>query len=119
MKVWDSGMTLRIVAVLLTSLPIDAENDRAFERGWLPVVLRPDSTDIEETHDIDTNRLRGTFMFTDSIHGRLSEQCRRISSDESEVVEEFECGRFWIRIDGKTQRGEFQNAYCAPSCLRN
>ena len=42
----------------------EARADRAVARGWLPDVLPDSAFDIDEEHNIDTNRGGGTFRFT-------------------------------------------------------
>lgn len=54
----------------------DAERDGAVTRGWLPAVLAPDATYIEETHDLDSNRGYGTFALNDSLIKRLNSVCK-------------------------------------------
>ncbi|MEA2259755.1 MAG: hypothetical protein QOJ51_2580 [Acidobacteriaceae bacterium] len=39
----------------------------AFKRGWLPAVLQPDATEIQEWHDLDSNKVRGRFALNDSV----------------------------------------------------
>jgi hypothetical protein len=41
----------------------EARADRAIERGWLPEILPDSAFDIDEEHNIDTNRGGGTFHF--------------------------------------------------------
>jgi hypothetical protein len=49
----------------------------AFERGWLPAVLKPDVTDIREWHDVDTNEVRGRFVLNDPVLHRLQSDCKQ------------------------------------------
>jgi hypothetical protein len=79
--------------------------DGGFERGWLPTVLQPDCTEIEETHDLDTNQVEGTFSFHESIYDRLFHQCAGTKSPDV-----FVCGDFTVTLDRKLRRGKFENA---------
>jgi hypothetical protein len=48
----------------------------AFDRGWLPGVLQPDTTDIREWHDLDSNEVVGRFALNDSVLHRLQSNCK-------------------------------------------
>ena len=41
----------------------EARKDRLFERGWLPNILPPSSTDIVAANNLDTNTSKGGFRF--------------------------------------------------------
>lgn len=43
-----------------------AQNERAFERGWLPPILPPSTKDIIEKNDLDLNLGEGSFTFSPS-----------------------------------------------------
>lgn len=71
-----SRLTLTVVAVCIvtfvgcderrTSHSVDiaaARSSGVIDRGWVPRVLPESATNIEETHDLDTNAVWGTFDF--------------------------------------------------------
>ena len=60
----------------------DASADRAFERGWLPEVMRADVTEIEESHDLDSNHGSATFRYNSQFKARLGSDCNRTPSGE-------------------------------------
>ena len=60
----------------------DASADRAFERGWLPEVMRTDVTEIQESHDLDSNHGWATFQYSGQFLARLGSDCVRIPSDK-------------------------------------
>src|SRR4051794_39592211 len=94
----------------------DAVRDRALERGVIPQVLQPDVTDIQETHDLDSGRVDGSFALNGSVIFRLNSACipsqalppstaahwwqdslntgRQASSGQS-----FQCGSFFLATD--------------------
>jgi len=41
-----------------------SEASSEIERGWIPSILPPSTTDIREVHDLDTNRGEGKFTFS-------------------------------------------------------
>jgi hypothetical protein len=51
-------------------------------RGWLPEFLPRSATEIEETHDIDTNRVRASFKYDVADVESVEKSCERVSSDE-------------------------------------
>jgi hypothetical protein len=51
-------------------------------RGWLPEFLPRSATDIDETHDIDTNRVRASFKYDVGDVQSVEKSCERVSHDE-------------------------------------
>jgi len=51
--------------------------------GWLPTALAPDATEIKEWHDIEAEKVRGTFLFTAGTLERLDSRCTPIRGDEN------------------------------------
>ena len=102
----------------------NAERDGAMSRGWLPEVLAPDATDIEETHDLDSNRGYGNFALNDALLKRLKSVCRpslavpppvpkahwwqdTFGKRQQPIGETFECGHFFIATDSDRRLGRF------------
>ena len=97
----------------------------AFERGWLPVVLQPDITDIREWHDLDSNQVRGLFTINHTVLVRMQSECKKSSEvppiepapewwprSKSEGEAEtgvlvVHCGEFFVAIDGANRTGYF------------
>src|SRR3569833_3121143 len=109
-----------------------AEKENAFEDGWLPGVLRADTTDIEEFHDLDSNQGGATFRYGAALVARLQNECTSIPPSEvlepvfdrswpkflrksvtpaeldSQEVVSFRCEKspeFFIAIDSRNQIG--------------
>jgi hypothetical protein len=74
-----SSYLLRLFVVILISCALAGCNDTvttrfadfqqaqsagAFERGWLPPILPPSTTDIVEKNDLDLNLGEGSFSFS-------------------------------------------------------
>jgi hypothetical protein len=53
----------------------DATKAGEFDRGWLPVVLKPDVVDIREWHDIASNEVRGRFDLNERVLNSLQSSC--------------------------------------------
>lgn len=51
-------------------------------RGWLPEFLPRSATEIQETHDIDTNRVQASFKYDITDVESVEEACERVSHDE-------------------------------------
>jgi hypothetical protein len=123
-----------VIAVLLTGCNDTVEThyanvglamqDHAFERGWLPPVLKPDATDIREWHDIDTNEIRGRFALSRSILKRVQGDCKQVADQpqhlrfapawwpETMAGPEktgniFRCGNFFVGISEENNEGYF------------
>lgn len=64
----------------------DAERDKiagadAFDRGWLPVVLKTGVSEIREEHNVSTNQGRATFRYTPVFADTLERSCSPIPPD--------------------------------------
>jgi hypothetical protein len=56
------------------------------ERGWVPEFLPAGSTDISETHNLDTNTGTGTFRFPSADLVAFKDQARQQASAEVKEV---------------------------------
>jgi len=52
------------------------------ERGWVPEILPAGSTDITETHNLDTNVGMGTFRFPSADLDAFKAQARQLAGAE-------------------------------------
>jgi len=64
----------------------DAERDKiagadAFDRGWLPVVLKSGVSEIREEHNVSTNQGRATFQYTPVFADTLERSCLPLPPD--------------------------------------
>ena len=64
----------------------DAERDKiagadAFDRGWLPVVLKSGVSEIREEHNVSTNHGRATFRYTPVFGDTLKRSCSPLPPD--------------------------------------
>ena len=64
----------------------DAERDKiggadAFDRGWLPVVLKSGVSEIREEHNVSTNQGRATFRYAPVFADRLERNCSPLPPD--------------------------------------
>jgi len=60
-------------------------DNKAMQKGWIPMILPPSAYDIVETHDIDTNENFGKFSYKEqdeaSFLAQLSENNDTYSND--------------------------------------
>jgi hypothetical protein len=106
-----------------------AASDGAFERGWLPEVLRQGATDISESHDLDSNRGEASFDYSPSLLARLEKTCAKIpptqpikapstpwwsvrsnrptsAKHSARGINAYHCGSFVIELDTHGHSGE-------------
>ncbi len=81
----------------------------AFQRGWLPAVLQPDATEIQEWHDFDSNKVRGRFALNASVLNRLQRDCQ-----QSQEKPPLGTGpTWWLQTDvGKPSMTQLQVVRC-------
>jgi hypothetical protein len=113
----------------------DAERDKiagadAFDRGWLPVVLKSGVSEIREEHNVSMNQGRATFRYTPVFADTLERSCSPLPPDapvnspfwrwpgflrkgataaklRSRNVRVFKCGDFTLAINDEQQSGFF------------
>jgi len=104
-----------------------AAGDHAFERGWLPEVLRHGATHISELHDLDSNHGRASFDYSASLMEIMEKNCSRVPLTQKvisplgwpKIVETqptsaelsshgviaFHCGSFTVLLDTNDSTG--------------
>ena len=107
-----------------------AVKDGAFDRGWLPELLKPDVVSIKEWHDISSNEIRGRFALNQGVMDRLQSTCTRAvdvprktwsmpnwfpesipqGDAEAHGMRIFRCDNFFIASDVPAQAGYFWEA---------
>jgi len=113
----------------------DAARDKvagadAFDRGWLPVVLKSGVSEIQEEHNVSTNQGRATFRYTAAFADTLEQRCSPFAADtpvnspfwrwprflrkgdtpaklRSRNVRVFRCGDFTVAVNDEQQSGFF------------
>jgi hypothetical protein len=113
----------------------DAEREKiagadAFDRGWLPVVLKSGVSEIREEHNVSTNQGRATFRYAPVFADTLERSCSPLPPDSpvnspfwrwpgflrkgdtsaklrSRNVRVFKCGDFTFAINDEQQSGFF------------
>jgi hypothetical protein len=78
------GLARKSESLLPTSA--DPERDKiagadAFDRGWLPVVLKSGVNEIREEHNVSTNHGRATFRYTPVFGDTLERSCSPLPPD--------------------------------------
>jgi len=63
-----------------------ARQSGIIDRGWVPEFLPTDSTNISETHDLDTNTGTGSFKFPAADLDAFKAQARRFAGAEVKEV---------------------------------
>ena len=93
-----------------------AAQDKAFTRGWLPEILQPDTTEIYESHDLDSNVVDGHFRLNDGVLRRIQSDCKSSNVPASALGplnmtlsggSAFRCGDFLISVDTAKRTGYF------------
>ena len=112
----------------------DAKRDKiaeadAFDRGWLPSVLKSGASEIREEHNVSTNRGRATFRYTPLFVNEVERSCSPLAQDapvsspfrrwpaflrngdtagklRSRNIKMFKCGDFTLAINDE-QSGSF------------
>ncbi len=79
------------------------------ERGWLPPFLPPSIVQIEESHDIDTNRVWASFKYTIGDLESVESACDQIAENES--GKKYLCPPFDKRTSTLTLRNDGTGYY--------
>ncbi len=61
----------------------EAESAGMFEAGWLPSYLPRSSTDIDESHDIDTNDVWASFKYAPGDTKTIQDNCKVLAKAPS------------------------------------
>lgn len=96
----------------------EAKNANAFGRGWLPPILPEGSTDIVDTHNLDTNVGHGTFRFPpNSLQSYLDELKSEFNAEVNVDDEQFsvklidEETEWKIELDQVDGQGKYEMKY--------
>ena len=60
----------------------EMEQSGLIARGWLPNYLPTSATDIEESHNIDTNRVWAAFKYHVGDVGSVESSCKQVAQNE-------------------------------------
>lgn len=60
----------------------EAEEDRLFERGWLPAWIPPSSHRIKTTNDLDVNTSEGGFSFDPTESAEFIQRLQPLDADK-------------------------------------
>jgi len=63
----------------------DVLKDNAIKRGWVPEILPDSAYDISEVHDIDTNKVEGSFQYLEKDEKNLLSAISENSNFKFEV----------------------------------
>ncbi|WP_415406215.1 hypothetical protein ACLHDG_10645 [Sulfurovum sp. CS9] len=74
----------------------------AIQRGWIPDILPDSAYKIVETHNIDTNKLNGSFKYLEKDEEIFLDN---LKSQESRLV----WGNFEFKVDKANNRVKFFN----------
>ena len=84
---------------------VEVQNDKAIIRGWLPNILPKSAYEIEETHNLDTNFVFGTFKYKEKDEIAFIRQLMKSEKDSSIMTWD----DFLFNINKKTNFVEFYN----------
>jgi len=57
----------------------DAKASGMMDAGWIPIYIPYSSTEIRETHDIDTNTVKMTFKYSLNDTAEIEKNCKSIT----------------------------------------
>lgn len=77
----------------------EANQSGLFRRGWLPLWLPPETKNIKEKHDLDTNRSTAVFNLDKQHQTIFSEKCHKVTEFQSPI---------YFKLDFKSS--EFEGA---------
>lgn len=63
----------------------DVLKDNAIKRGWIPDILPDSAYNINEVHNIDTNKVEGSFHYLEKDEKNLLNAIRKNSNFKFEV----------------------------------
>jgi hypothetical protein len=70
----------------------EAKSSGIMDRGWIPTYIPQSSTEIRETHSIDTNRVQMTFKYFVGDTKELEKNCT--TQKMSENLTQYKCSYF-------------------------
>lgn len=81
------------------------KQDHAIEKGWIPAILPESAYNIEETHDLESNQLFGSFQYKkrdeSAIVGKLAPL--------PDMNATYRWGDFFFKIDTEKHLVKFRN----------
>ena len=87
----------------------EIERSGLIARGWLPHYLRPTATDIEESHNLDANRVWATFSYRVGDLDAVETACKRIA--ENDLGKKYLCPPFDSRTLTLVLRNDGEGYY--------
>ena len=118
------ALTLAILGVVLAALRYmeytenpkstfgsyeEIERSGLIARGWLPHYLPPTATDIEESHNLDTNRAWAAFRYQVGDLDAVETACNRIA--ENDLGKKYLCPPFDSRTSTLVLRNDGEGYY--------
>jgi hypothetical protein len=70
----------------------DAKSSGMMDAGWIPTYIPLSSTDIKETHNIDTNTVKMTFKYSPHDTKDIEKNC--ITEETSRNIVRYKCSYF-------------------------
>lgn len=87
----------------------EMERSGLIARGWLPQYLPPSATDIEESHNLDTNRVWAAFRYQVGDLDSVESGCNRIA--ENDLGKKYLCPPYDTRTSTLVLRNDGEGYY--------
>lgn len=69
----------------------EAKASGIMEKGWLPEYLPRSATEINETHNIDTNEVKASFKYQLGDTEEIRKNCKKLEGNSAQS--KWECGK--------------------------
>jgi len=81
------------------------QQHKAIERGWVPALLPPSAYEIAETHDLDSNKVFGTFRYKEADEASLLAKLTDLHDQNGTMAWK----GFLFRIDREHHQVKYRN----------
>jgi len=79
--------------------------DNATQKGWIPAILPKSAYDIKETHDLDTNKVIGSFFYKEKDETQLMENLTPVADMNNTMKWE----NFLFKVDKEKNHVKYRN----------
>jgi len=81
------------------------QEQQAIEKGWIPAILPESAYEITETHDLDKNKLYGSFYYKEADERGFMENLTPLPDMNNTL----EWGNFLFKVDAEKNHAKYRN----------